>query len=167
MYKKPTKFFIATKSFWSTNNVRLWASSFDEEYIWPHPPFPTYNRFLTWKAKNDNYGMSFNPIEFGFYAWSSVMCNEIPEKWKMIYNFHEIKILYFQKLVKLSNIDFGEVIPLHSAHLVITANVTELRQNTLKCTWSDADYCASFSFFISGLFGYKFYIQSPRVKMAL
>ena len=58
-------------------------------------------------------------------------------------------------------------IKLHSAHLLITANVTELRQNTLKCTWSDADYCASFSFFISGLFGYKFYIQSPRVKMAL
>ena len=109
--KTPT-FFIATKSFWSTNNVRLWASSFDEEYIWPHPPFPTYNRFLTWKAKNDNYGMSFNPIEFGFYAWSSVMCNEIPKKRKMIYDLQEFKTLYLQKMDKLLNIDFEQALPL-------------------------------------------------------
>ena len=66
------------------------------------------------------------------------------------------------KIVQWSQILYG-----HSAHIVITANVTEWRQNTLKCSWSDADYCANFSFLICGLFGYKFCIQSPRVKMAV
>ena len=145
-----TKFWTNTQRTCKSSRVKYRAENPD--FCWKHEIFA-----LIFAKKHTNFSWTFSSQIF---HCSVIILPTHRRNW----NFSEGYLLLFFT----QNFDkWIWVLGLHSAHLPITAYVTEWRQNTLKCSWSDADYCANFSFLISDLLGYKFCIQSPRVKMAL